>query len=236
VTYYLIIFTMYELSIVFQKSVSAIRKYWFSLLTITFITEGIVLYAQELLKNETLDFLGSLASTGRVFLRLFVVSVLTPPGKATVAYLISRGQAQANSGLVAYLEVIKTLPLVLIVGVLWYIGTLIGLALLLVPGIAFFFYSQFVAQSLVVEKLGVVAAFQTSWNLVKQQFWTLVLLFFTLEIGQGIVGGIFSAILFGIIPSAKPYIVEWFVATLVAVIVYVPLAVMYLERSHKRQI
>ncbi|MEH2382890.1 MAG: hypothetical protein V7K27_29060 [Nostoc sp.] len=221
---------MYELSIVFQKSLLAIRKYWFSLLTITFITEGIVLFAQDVLKKQKFDFL---SSPGRVFLGFFVVSLFTPPGKAAVAYLLSRGQAQANSGLVAYLEVIKTLPLVLIVGVLWYIGTLIGLGLLLVPGIGFFFYGQFVAQALVVEKLGVVAAFQTSWNLVKQQFWTLVVLFFALEIGQGIVSQIFTAIIFGIIPSAKPYIVEWFVATLVAVFVYVPLAVMYLERSHK---
>jgi hypothetical protein len=92
--------TMYELNIVFQKSLLAIRKYWFSLLTITFITEGIVLFAQELLKNQPLDFFGFFPSTGKVILGFFVVSVLTPPGKAAVAYLISRSQAQANSEVV----------------------------------------------------------------------------------------------------------------------------------------
>jgi uncharacterized membrane protein SirB2 len=229
------ILAMSELSVVFRKSLLAIQKYWVSLLIITFITEGIVLFAQEFLQNQTLDFLGSFSSNGRVFLKFFLISVLTPPGKAATAYLISRGQAQPNSGLVAYWEVIKLLPLVLLVGLLWYIGTIIGLGLLLVPGLWFFFHSQFVAQALVVEKLSVVAAFQTSWHLVKQKFWNLVVLFFVLEIGQGIVGGIFSAIILGIIPSAQPYILEWFVATLVAILVYVPLAIIYLERSQKHQ-
>ncbi|WGV27149.1 hypothetical protein [Halotia branconii] len=224
---------MHELNIVFYKSFLAIQKYWFSLLTITFITEGIVLLTQEFVKNQTLDFLGFLSSPGRVFLGFFVISLLTPLGKAAVACLISQGQAQPSSGLVAYLEVIKVLPLVLTVGILWYIGTIIGLGLLLIPGICFFFYSQFVAQALVVEKLSIVAAFQRSWDLVKQKFWTLVVLFFALEIGQGVVSEIFSAVIFAIIPSAKPYIVEWFVATVVAISVYVPLAVMYLERSKK---
>jgi len=228
---------MQELSTVFQKSLLAIQKYWFSLLTVTLLTEGLVLFSKmhwsNFLNQQNFSSLGDMEGFVRGILGFMIISVLTPVGKSATAYLINKKDTNLLAGLQAYLAVFKKLHLVLLAGLIWFVGTFVGLAFLVIPGIIFFFGSQFAIQILVVENVGIFDAFKKSWKLVKQNIWTLIAMFLIVEIGQGIIGGFITSMILSILPSASGFGLEWFVAIFMAILVYVPIAVMYLERKEK---
>ena len=162
-----------------------------------------------------------------------MISLLTPIGKSCMTYYFHKKENGENiSGPVAYLSALKMLPLLLVASALWFLGTLLGLAVLIIPGLWFFFASQFVAHSILVDKLGVLEAFKRSWALVTKGFSLVVIIFLLLEITQGIFGGIFTSSLLAIAPFLKhyQYFVDWFVSIFTGAMVYVPLAVIYLER------
>jgi hypothetical protein len=227
---------MNELNVVAQKLIRFLLKYWVALLTITGITEGGVLLANHywnpFVQSLNLSFLGSLAGIVQGVLGAFMISLLTPIGKAVTAYLIEVEHPTPLAGLSVYGNTLSKIPTLLGVSFLWFLGTVIGLCLLIVPGLVIFIGGQFAAQAVVVENLGVMAAFKRSWRLVKQEITDVVLLFIAIEVGQGILSGILGALITGVIPSFNPFLLDWLLSTIVATFVYVPLAVMYLERRN----
>lgn len=228
---------MQELSTVFKKSILTIQKYWLDLLIITFITEGVVLFAGNIwssfLNQQNFSFFGGVQGFVRGILGFMIISILTPVGKSATAYLINKKDTKWLAAFQAYSVVFKKLHLVLIAGFIWFVGTFVGLVFFIIPGAIFFFASQFTIQILVVENLGILDAFKKSWKLVKQNIWSLIVLFLIIEIGQGIIGGTITSLILSVLPSVGGFILDWLVATFVALLVYVPIAVMYLERREK---
>ena len=228
---------MQELLTIFKKAFSVIQIHWFSLLTITLITEGTVLFTQMywsgFLSQQNFGMFGNMQGLIKGILGLMMISILTPIGKSAAAYLINKKETNLLAGLQAYLAVFKKLHLVLVAGLIWFVGTFIGVAFLVIPGIIFFFGSQFTIQILVVENVGVLGAFKKSWKLVKQDIWSVIAVFLIVEITQGIIGSIITSTILSVLPSAKGFVLDWFVAIFMAILVYVPIAVMYLERKER---
>lgn len=228
---------MTELKNIFTKSLQTIQKYWISLLTITFVTEGIVLFTKtywtNFLSQQNFNIFGGFSDVVKAILGLMMISLLTPIGKSATAYLISKKQSKIYSGVTSYLAILKKLPLILAVSFIWFAGTFAGLGLFIIPGVIFFFGSQLTIQAMVVENLGILEAFKRGWQLVKQNIWAIIILFLVIEIGQGIMSSILAGIILAIIPKSNLYYLDWFVSTFAALFVYVPLAIMYLERREK---
>jgi hypothetical protein len=226
-----------EFETIFMKSFALLKKYWLAIFCITFISEGVVAFANkywmQYLEKVNLDSLGFFEGFVNALLGFFVISLLTPIGKSCMAYYFHKKEKGENiSGPVAYLTALRMLPILLAAAALWYLGTLLGLALLIIPGLWFFFSSQFVAHAIMVDQLGIREAFKRSRALVARGFSLVVILFLFLEITQGVFGGILTSIILALIPilNQHQYFLDWFVSIFTGAIVYVPLAVMYLER------
>ena len=226
-----------EFNTIFIKSWTFLKKYWLGIFCITFISEGVVAFVNkwwtQYLKSVNLDFFGFIEGFAHGVLGFLVISLLTPIGKSCMAYYFHKKEnGEPISGPAAYMSALKMLPFILIAAALWFLGTLLGLAVLIIPGLWFFFSSQFVTHAMMVDRLGVIEAFKRSRALVAKGFGAVVLVFLLLEITQGIFGGILTSIILAILPilGQHQYFVDWFVAIFTGAIVYVPLAVMYLER------
>lgn len=226
---------MKELLAVFETSILTIRKHWFPLIIITFLTEGVVLFARTkwsyFLDFQEFSAFGSLAGIVKGVLDFMAISVLTPIGKSATAYLIDTNETTWISGFSAYWAAIKKLPQILIAGLMWFFGAFVGLLFLLVPGIIFFFGSQFVIQVLLVENVSIFEAFKRSWKLAKINIWAVIGLFLIVEITQGILGDLLKTLIEKRVPVFPEYAADWFVSTFMALIVYVPIAVLYLIRK-----
>jgi hypothetical protein len=226
-----------EFDAIFKKSWVFLKKYWLGIFCITFISEGVVAFANkwwsQYVNTMNLDFLGFIEGFAHGVISFFVISLLTPIGKSCMAYYFHKKENGENiSGPSAYLSALKMLPFLLVASALWFLGTLLGLAVLIIPGLWFFFSSQFVAHAIMVDRLGVIEAFKRSRSLVAKGFGAVVIVFLLLEITQGIFGGFVTSVILAILPilGQHQYFVDWFVAIFTGAIVYVPLAVMYLER------
>jgi hypothetical protein len=100
---------------------------------------------------------------------------------------------------VALRQIWKVLPLGRLVAadVLLALATLVGLALLVVPGIVLFTLWSLVGPVITIEGRSVFAAFRRSWQLVRRSFWlTLFLVTLPLQVEQAALHAIHYAELF----------------------------------------
>ncbi len=228
---------MHELIDVARASASAIRRHAFALLIITALTEAVVAVAsgfwRPMVEALPLSGLGPLEGPLRGVLGLAAVSVITPIGKAATAVLIHRGDRGLLAALAALGVIANILPLIIVAAALWYLATLVGLALLVVPGVLVFFGSQFAIQALAVERIAIRAAFRRSFALVARGPAAVVVLFVTLEVGQGVLTGLLEAATGPVTPPSFISVRDWLISAVMAVIVYVPLAVMFIQRMRR---
>ncbi|MEZ6196914.1 MAG: hypothetical protein R3F20_14490 [Planctomycetota bacterium] len=104
--------------------------------------------------------------------------------------------------------VVRNLPRLIAVSIVYSLIVTIGTLLCCLPGI-FAIIAMFVAvPAAVVERVGPVAAIRRSWTLVKPRFWPVVLVglvLFAVIMGTGIVAGIFAQFA----PTPVAIVVMW---------------------------
>jgi hypothetical protein len=112
---------------------------------------------------------------------------------------ILRGAAQATIGDPVDVEAsyrwgLRRFPSVLLLAILVGLTVLVGLILLIIPGLIFIVMFSVAIPVLVIENRKGTEAMSRSWNLVKGHFWHVVLVLIVTALITGIVSGILGAI------------------------------------------
>ena len=100
-----------------------------------------------------------------------------------------------------YQRVRPRLPALIASGVLAAIGILIGLILLIIPGLYLLTRWALIAPVVVLEKRSAGEAFSRSWELVKGHAWSVFAVIIVTGLGAAIVSGIIQGILRALLPD-----------------------------------
>jgi hypothetical protein len=112
---------------------------------------------------------------------------------------ILRGAAQATIGDPVDVEAgfrwgLRRFPSVLLLAILVGLTVLVGLILLVIPGLIFIVMFSVAIPALVIENRKGTEAMSRSWNLVKGHFWHVALVLIVTALITGLVSGILGAI------------------------------------------
>jgi len=127
-------------------------------------------------------------------------------------------------------SVTPVLGTLIVAGILAGVGVLVGLILLIVPGLVLLSWWAVLAPVIVVERAGVVAAFRRSRELVRGNGWrvfAVIVLFFLLQaLVSGIIAGVFTVAWDTVVGSALASLVS---SVLIAPLSAIASAILYLQ-------
>jgi hypothetical protein len=222
-----------ELKNIFNLSIKAVFKYWYLLLPVIFISEFIILVAKF---NWDIYIFPSLSQLPISFLLSNApVAFLTPFGKSLVAKLIYDREYQIITK--SDYSIKNWFLIIFSIGVfsfLWFIGTVLGIMLLIVPGVMILIGLQVGTQAIIIENINWYQAIKRSISIIRKNIFTVFLLFIGIEISSMIITGLLT-MPFSNLTIYQNWQIKFLIDAAIGMIagsfVYIPLAYLYLTRS-----
>lgn len=179
---------------IFRDVVAAYRRHWIALILTALVVFGVANVLDALLPELMLDefkfwtllgalAIGAAAAASHAFGEAFYEGV-------TASEVVEWRTGQPTPRLGVLVRSVPYLPLIA-VNIVLALGTGLGIALLLVPGVVFGTYTAIAPALVKIEHLGVRGSIRRSVELVRGSFWRVLLVLWgaylaTLAVGEGL--------------------------------------------------